>query len=149
MKTKSVKAGDIKKKWLVMDVQGMSVGRAASQIAYVLRGKHKPDFVPHLDCGDNVIVLNADKVKLTGQKATQKFYYRYTNYIGGLKSKRADDMLASNPSHVIEAAVKGMLPRGKLGRKVIKNLKVYAGSEHSHEAQKPEPMPERLCQKGN
>ena len=148
MKTQSVKQSDIVKEWFVIDAEGLPLGRLATQVAHVLRGKHKSSYVRHLDCGDNVVVINADKVKLTGRKASQKFYYRYTNYIGGLKSTRADDMLAQHPDRVITAAVKGMLPHNKLGRRVLKNLKVVSGADHGHQAQKPVAMPSRLAGKG-
>ncbi|NRA67496.1 MAG: 50S ribosomal protein L13 [Pseudobacteriovorax sp.] len=145
MKTQSVTPSDIRKQWLIVDAADVSLGRVASEVSRLLRGKHKPSFVPHLDCGDNVIVINADKVKLTGNKLETKFYYRHSNYIGGLKSTVAKDLMATYPDRVITAAVKGMLPHNKLGRKVLGNLKVYAGTEHPHEAQKPVAAPARLA----
>ncbi len=145
MKTQSVTPSDINKQWLLVDAKDKSLGRVASEVARLLRGKHKPTFVPHLDCGDNVIVVNADKVSLTGNKWDAKFYYRHTNYIGGIKSTVAKDMLDTYPDRLVSIAVKGMLPHNKLGRKVLGNLKVYAGSEHPHEAQKPVPAPSRLA----
>lgn len=140
MRTTSVKPKDIDKKWYVVDAKDQIVGRLATDIARVLRGKHKPSFVPHLDCGDNVVVVNADKIKFTGNKLRDKNYYRHTEFIGGIKATPAGEMLAKHPERVIEHAVWGMLPHNKLGRKVIKNLKVYAGEEHPHQAQNPEPM---------
>ncbi len=148
MKTQSVKPADIEKKWVVVDAADQSLGRVATEIARILRGKHKPSFVPHLDCGDQVVVLNAKSVKLTGRKWDQKVYYRHTNFIGGIKATRASDMLETYPERIIENAVKGMLPRNKLGRRVLKNMKVYAGAEHPHEAQKPVPAPSRLAKEG-
>ena len=148
MKTQSITPSDIKKQWLVVDAQDKSLGRVASEVSRLLRGKHKPSFVPHLDCGDNVIVINAEKVNLTGKKLDTKFYYRHSNYIGGIKSTVARDMLENNPDRLVNIAVKGMLPHNKLGRKVFGNLKVYAGSEHPHEAQKPVAAPARLVAEG-
>ena len=144
MKTQSVKASDIDKKWVVVDAANQVLGRLASQIAYVLRGKHKASFVPHLDCEDNVVVINADKIKLTGDKLNKKFYHRHSTYVGGLTSISAGDLLVKYPDRLITIAVKGMLPRGKLGRKVISNLKVYAGDTHTHLAQAPVAMPLRI-----
>lgn len=144
MKTHSVKQADVKKKWVVVDAEGQTLGRLASEVASVLRGKNKPSFTPHLDCGDNVVILNAAKVKLTGNKLAAKRYYRYTGYVGGLKSATAQEVLESAyPGRVIEAAVKGMMPKNKLSRHLMKNLRVYAGTEHPHEAQKPVPMAPR------
>lgn len=123
--------------WHVVDVAGMTLGRAATQIAHLLRGKHKPTFTPNVDCGDFVVVLNAKKVNLTGNKQDQKLYYDHSLYMGGLKSKPAREMLAVHPDEVIRRAVWGMLPKGPLGRVIIKKLKVYAGAEHPHTAQQP------------
>ena len=148
MKTTSVKVADIDKKWLVVDAANQSVGRVATEVARLLRGKHKPSFVPHLDCGDNVIVINASKVKFTGRKLEDKVYYRHTNYIGGLKASPAAEMMENHPDRVISIAVKGMLPHNKLGRKVLKNLKVFAGDKHNHDAQKPVPAPTRTAKEG-
>lgn len=148
MKTYSVKPADIKKSWVVIDAENKPLGRLASEISRILRGKHKATFVPHLDCGDNVVVLNAKKVKLTGRKMEQKVYYRHTNFIGGIKATSASELLDTYPERIIENAVKGMLPHNKLGRRVIKNMKVYAGSEHPHEAQKPVAAPLRLSKEG-
>jgi len=145
MKTCSIKPADIKKKWVTVDAAGKSLGRLASEVARVLRGKHKPEFVPHLDCGDFVIVTNASQVNLTGRKWEQKIYYSHSTYIGGLKAIKAKDLLAKQPERLLEYAVKGMLPKNKLSRQVIKNLKVYAGSEHAHAAQKPVPMAPRIA----
>jgi large subunit ribosomal protein L13 len=135
VKTYALKASEIKKEWHVIDAEGQPLGRLATQVAALLRGKHKTTFSPHLDMGDFVIVTNAAKVKLTGQKATQKFYRHHTGYLGGLKEVRLDEQLARHPDRVIRAAVWGMIPKGRLGRKQIKHLKVYAGPDHPHEAQ--------------
>ncbi|MBF0441520.1 MAG: 50S ribosomal protein L13 [Oligoflexales bacterium] len=143
MKTHKIKPTDIKKKWYVVDAADQPLGRMASQIAYILRGKHKPSFVPHLDCGDNVIVINAGKVKLTGQKWENKFYYHHSNHIGGIKATSAKELRSTYPDRIVSLAVKGMLPGNKLGRKIIKNLKVYEGDVHPHESQKPIPVIER------
>jgi large subunit ribosomal protein L13 len=136
-KTYVTKLDDIKRDWFVVDAQGQSLGRLASKIAAVLRGKHKPIFTPGLDTGDFVIVLNAGKVTVTGNKLTEKFYYRYSGYPGGLTAISLRDQLARHPDRVIEHAVWGMLPHNKLGRAMLKKLKVYPGMEHPHEAQKP------------
>lgn len=129
------------REWYVVDAAGMTLGRLATQIATVLKGKHKPMFTPHLDCGDFVIVINAEKVRVTGRKLEQKFYYRYSGYPGGLKAISLRDQLTRHPERVIEAAVKGMLSRNKLRRQLIRKLKVYAGPEHPHQAQEPKPFP--------
>ncbi len=144
MKTYSVKPTDVKKQWVVVDAAGQTVGRLATEVARVLRGKHKPTFVPHLDTGDNVVVINAEKVKFTGNKIKDKFYHHHTGYIGGIKSISAENLLAKKPERVLELAIRGMLPKGPLGRKIGLNLKVYAGSEHPHAAQKPVAMKPRL-----
>jgi large subunit ribosomal protein L13 len=144
MKTYSVKPTDVKKQWVVVDAAGQTVGRLATEVARVLRGKHKPTFVPHLDTGDNVVVINAEKVKFTGNKMKDKFYHHHTKYIGGIKSISAENMLAKKPERILELAIRGMLPKGPLGRKIGLNLKVYAGSEHPHAAQKPVAMQSRL-----
>lgn len=125
------------RKWHVVDVAGLTLGRAATQIAHILRGKHKPTYTPNVDCGDFVIVLNAQKVVLTGNKYDDKLYYKHTLYMGGLKSRPAKEMLATRSEEVIERAVWGMLPKGPLGRVIIKKLKVYPGAEHPHSAQQP------------
>ena len=127
------------KKWWLVDAEGQVLGRLASEVANVLRGKNKPQFTPHVDTGDFVIVVNAEKVKLTGNKLTQKMYHRHSGYVGGLKSISAEDLLQKKPEALIQHAVKGMLPKNRLGRKMLKKLKVYAGSEHPHEAQNPAP----------
>jgi large subunit ribosomal protein L13 len=138
MKTFSAKTTEIEKKWLLIDAEGLVLGRLASHIATVLRGKNKPIFTPHVDCGDNVIVVNAEKVHLTGAKRDNKLYYWHTGYPGGIKSKSASDILDGRfPERVIMKAVQRMLPGGALSRKQLKNLKVYAGVEHPHEAQQP------------
>ena len=136
-KTFVTKADDIKRDWFVVDAEGQSLGRMASKIAAILRGKHKPIFTPGLDTGDFVIVTNAAKVTVTGNKLTEKFYYRYSGYPGGLTSISLRDQLAQHPDRVIEHAVWGMLPHNKLGRAMLKKLKVYPGAEHPHQAQNP------------
>nr|WP_150001433.1 50S ribosomal protein L13 [Iodidimonas gelatinilytica] len=133
------KASEVEKKWLIVDAEGVVLGRLASLIAMRLRGKHKPMYTPHIDCGDNVIVINADKVKLTGNKRDQKIYYRHTGHPGGIKQATAKQILEGRfPERVIEKAVERMIPRGPLGRQQMRNLKVYAGTDHPHEAQQPE-----------
>ncbi|MEM9919256.1 MAG: 50S ribosomal protein L13 [Bacteroidota bacterium] len=139
-KTKSERKEDVVHKWYVVDAQNKTVGRLCSQIAHVLRGKHKPSYTPHVDCGDYVIVLNADKVRFTGKKWDQKEYITFSGYPGGQKRRTAKEQLAKKPIAIIEAAVKGMLPKTKLGRKMIKKLFVYTDAEHPHTAQKPEPF---------
>ena len=126
------------KKWLLVDAEGQTVGRLASKVAKLARGKHKTNFTPHADCGDNVIVINAAKVSFSGTKLENKEYVRYTGYPGGQRSLTAQELLSRNPARVIEKAIKGMLPKNKLGRQLYTNIKVYAGTEHNHEAQKPE-----------
>ena len=138
MKTFMANAANIEKKWFVVDVEGKVLGRAASEVAKILRGKHKPEFTPHVDTGDYVIVLNADKVVFTGHKLDKKFYRHHSGYIGGLKETKYQYFFAQNPEKVFELAVKRMLPKNSLGRQIFKKLKVYAGSEHNHQAQKPE-----------
>lgn len=137
--TKSASPATVEKKWLIVDAEGLVVGRAATIIANVLRGKHKPSFTPHVDCGDNVIVINADKVKFTGNKLADKVYYRHTGYIGGIKGVTAQKVLEGRfPERVLEKAIERMIPRGPLGRQQMRNLRVFAGAEHPHEAQNPE-----------
>lgn len=131
---------DIDKKWYIVDAKGKTLGRVASQVASVLRGKHKPTYTPHVDTGDFVIVINAGEVRLTGRKAEKKIYYRHTLYPGGLKTTTAGDMRQKRPEKMIELAVWGMLPHNRLGRRQIRKLKVYAGPEHPHQAQQPEPL---------
>ena len=128
----------VERKWYVVDADGQTLGRLASEIAKVLRGKNKPIYTPHIDTGDYVIVVNADKVKVTGKKLDQKIYYRHSDYVGGMKETTLKEMLAKKPEDVIKLAVKGMLPKGPLGRQMIKKLRVYAGPEHEQAAQKPE-----------
>ena len=141
MKTYSAKPADIEKKWLIVDAEGVTLGRLASQIAIRLRGKHKPMYTPHMDCGDNVIVINADKVRLTGKKRDQDIFYWHTGYPGGIKERSKGQILDGKfPERVVEKAVERMIPRGPLGRQQMKNLRVYAGVEHGHEAQKPEAL---------
>lgn len=136
-KTISLNAGTVQKEWYVIDATNEVLGRLASQVAKILRGKNKPGYTPHVDCGDNVIVINAAKVKLTGNKMTDKVYTRYTGYPGGQRFATPADFLARRPEFVIEHAVKGMLPKTRLGEAVLKNLKIYAGAEHPHAAQNP------------
>lgn len=140
MKTVSFDPSQIERAWHVVDLDGVVLGRAAARIAAVLRGKHKPTFTPHADCGDFVVVVNADKVRLTGNKLANKIYYRHSGYLGGIKQATASEILAKHPERLIEAAVKGMLPKGPLGRTMFKKLKVYAGPEHPHQAQKPQAL---------
>ena len=138
MKTYMANPDKIERKWYVVDAEGCTLGRLSSEIAKVLRGKNKPEYTPHVDTGDYVIVVNAEKVAVTGKKLTQKLYHHHTGYIGGLKTVRLDKMLETHPERVIEHAVKGMLPKNALGRKMFGKLHVYAGAEHPHAAQKPE-----------
>ena len=139
MKTFSAKERDVQRAWWVFDLEGKTVGRAATEIARVLRGKHKPTYTPHVDTGDYVVCINADKVVFTGKKLTDKKYYRYTGFIGGLRESTAGELLQRHPEEVIQFAVKGMLPKNPLGRAMIKKLKVYAGSDHPHHGQQPQP----------
>ena len=134
------KKEDIVRNWYVIDAEGMSLGRLATKVAHVLRGKHKPTFTPHVDCGDYVIVVNASKVNLTGNKLDDKIYYNHSGYTGGLRERTAREMVENYPVEMVERAVKGMLPKGRLGRTTYKKLFVYAGSEHPHMAQKPESL---------
>ena len=139
MKTFSMKPADVEKNWLLVDAQDMVLGRMAAEIAKILRGKHRPEFTPHVDCGDNVIVINAEKVHLTGNKRDDKTYYWHTGYPGGIKSRTAGQILdGKQPEKVVIKAVQRMLPKNILGRRQLTNLRVYAGSEHPHEAQNPE-----------
>ncbi len=135
--TSSAKTSDIEKKWILVDANGALLGRMASKIAKIIRGKHKTNFTPHMDCGDNVVVINADKIKLSGNKLDQKEYVRHTGYPGGQRVTIAKDLLAKHPTRLIEKAVKGMLPKNKLGRSINKNFYVYAGENHDQAAQKP------------
>ncbi len=140
MKTISVREQDVQREWYVIDAQGKTLGRLAAQIATILRGKHKPYYTPHVDCGDYVIVVNAEKVHVTGRKMTQKKYYRHSGYPGGLKVITLRDQLRRFPTRVVESAVRGMLPKNRLGRRMFKKLKVYAGPNHPHQAQQPKPL---------
>ena len=137
-KTKSHKKETVERKWLIVDAEGETVGRICSRIASVLRGKHKPSYTPHIDCGDYVIVINADKIRFTGQKESQKIYLHHTGYPGGQRSKTAKQLFAERPERIVENAVRGMLPKNRLGRAMFKKLFVYTGAEHPHEAQQPE-----------
>jgi len=141
MRTYSAKPSEIEKKWWIIDAEGLILGRLATIVAMYLRGKHKPTFTPHMDCGDNIIIVNAEKVRLTGSKRTAKTYYWHTGYPGGIKSRTADKILdGDHPERVIQKAVQRMITRGPLGRVQMGNLKVYGGSEHPHEAQQPETL---------
>ncbi|ARV11582.1 50S ribosomal protein L13 [Gilvibacter sp. SZ-19] len=136
-KTASANKNTVNKEWLHVDAEGQTLGRLASEVAKLLRGKHKPSYTPHVDCGDNVIITNAEKVVLTGNKWADKTYIRHTGYPGGQRSLTAQELKEKNPAGVVEKAVKGMLPKNKLGAELFRNLKVYAGAEHGQEAQKP------------
>ncbi|MFD3684641.1 50S ribosomal protein L13 [Nocardiopsis sp. NPDC058631] len=140
MRTYSPKPSDVQRQWHVVDATDLVLGRMASQVATLLRGKHKPYYAPHIDTGDFVIVVNADKVALTGKKLEQKKAYRHSGYPGGLRAVAYVDLLENNPERAIEKAIKGMLPKGSLGRQMAKKLKVYAGAEHPHQAQQPVPF---------
>ena len=139
-RTYSAKEADIKRKWYIVDAEGKTLGRLATQIAIVLRGKHKPIFTPHVDTGDHVIVVNAEKIHLTGDKVRQKTYYRHSGYPGGLKSETVKDLLTRKPSVIVERAIKGMLPKTSLGKQMARKLNVYAGPTHPHHAQRPEAL---------
>lgn len=139
-RTKSTRKEDVERKWYIVDAEGQTAGRLFSRIAHVLRGKHKPAYTPHTDTGDYVIVINADKIRFTGKKLQQKEYVRFTGYPGGQRVEKAEKLLERNPVAVVEHGVRGMLPKNKLGRAMFKKLFVYAGSEHPHAAQKPEPF---------
>ncbi|MBL3198791.1 50S ribosomal protein L13 [Klebsiella pneumoniae] len=132
------KANEVERKWYVVDAEGQTLGRLASEVASILRGKNKPTFTPHVDTGDHVIIINAEKIHLTGNKLNDKIYYRHTNHPGGLKQRTALEMRTNYPVQMLELAIKGMLPKGRLGRQVSKKLNVYAGAEHPHQAKKPE-----------
>lgn len=140
MNTYMANAQSVERKWFVVDADGMVLGRLASQVANILRGKHKPTYTPHVDTGDFVIILNCGKVKLTGRKLDQKIYYHHSGYVGGLKETKYRDLMANKPDFAVEHAVKGMLPKGPLGRQMLKKLYVYSGSEHLQQAQKPETL---------
>ena len=138
MKSYMASTANVERKWYVVDAADQTLGRLSSEIAKVLRGKNKPTYTPHIDTGDYVIVINADKIKVTGKKMDQKIYYHHSDYVGGMKETTLKEMLAKKPENVITLAVKGMLPKGPLGRNMLKKLHVYAGPEHNHAAQKPE-----------
>ncbi len=137
MKTYYAKPSEVQREWLLVDATDMTLGRLASEVAQILRGKNKPTYTPHVDTGDFVIVINCDKIKVTGNKASQKVYYRHTGYVGHLKSETFTEAMEKHPERVIEHAVQGMLPKGSLGRQMARKLKVYAGPEHPHQAQNP------------
>ena len=139
-KTKSAKKEEVERQWFIVDAEGEVVGRLCTKIAHVLRGKHKPSYTPHVDCGDYVIVINADKIRFTGAKWSQKEYITFSGYPGGQKKTTANELMAKKPYAIVENAVRGMLPKTKLGRAMIKKLFVYAGSEHPHAAQKPQDL---------
>ena len=140
MKTYMANENTVERKWFVVDAAGLRLGRLSSEVASVLRGKHKPTFTPHVDCGDYVIVINSEKIELTGNKWNDKLYRTHSNYPGGLKTKTAKVLMAEKPERMVELAIKGMLPKGKLGDQMYRKLFVYAGSEHPHVAQQPVPM---------
>jgi large subunit ribosomal protein L13 len=140
VRTFTAKKEEIERSWYVVDAEGQTLGRLASRIAPILKGKHKPSYTPHLDCGDYIVVINAEKVRVTGRKKDQKFYYRHSGYPGGLSSISLRDQLDKFPERVVESAVKGMLPKNRLGRQMFKKLKVYAGESHPHQAQQPKPL---------
>jgi len=140
MSTWTIRPGDIQRKWYIVDANDLVLGRLATQIATVLRGKHRPQYSPHADCGDHVIVVNAEKIRVTGSKENDKIYYRHTGFAGGLKSITLEKQRQKHPERIIELAVKGMMPKGPLGRSMLKKLKVYAGGDHPHAAQQPEAM---------
>ncbi len=140
MKTYSAKAEDVQRDWFVVDASEKTLGRLASEIAHRLRGKHKAEYTPHVDTGDYIVVINAEKIKVTGAKATDKMYHHHTGYPGGLKSMSFEKLIDKAPERVLQGAVKGMLPRNPLGRAMFKKLKVYAGAEHPHTAQQPQPL---------
>ena len=137
MKTYYAKPGEVQREWLLVDATDMTLGRLASAVAQILRGKNKPTYTPHVDTGDFVVVINCDKIKVTGAKVTDKVYYRYTNHPGGLRQETFQEAMAKHPERVIQHAVKGMLPKGTLGRQMLKKLKVYTGPEQPHQAQNP------------
>lgn len=147
MKTHIVKPVDFKKKWVIVDAAGQTLGRLASQVALVLRGKHRPIFTPYMDTGDAVIVINAAKIKMTGNKLDDKMYHHHTGYMGGIKSITARDLLAKSPEKLVGGAIRGMLPKNKLGREIATHLRVYPDANHGQEAQKPEPMAVRTAGK--
>ena len=139
-KTASANKDTVQKEWFIVDAKDEILGRLASKIAYILRGKHKPSFTPHVDCGDNVIVINAEKIKLTGKKMTEKQYIRHTGYPGGQRTQTPEDLLSKKPEAVVERAIKGMLPKSRLGSAIFNNLHVFAGEMHPHDAQQPKKL---------
>lgn len=141
MRTYAPKASEIERAWFVVDAEGMVLGRMATEVAKILRGKHKPTFAPYLDGGDHVVVVNADKVVLTGDKATKKLVHRHSGYPGGLRSEKYGDLLARRPADAVRRTIRGMLPHNRLGRAQLRKLKVYAGPDHPHAAQQPQPLP--------
>ncbi|WP_420622014.1 50S ribosomal protein L13 [Candidatus Poriferisodalis sp.] len=140
MRTYAPKASEIERAWFVVDAEGMVLGRMATEVARILRGKHKPTFAPYIDCGDHVVVVNAEKVVLTGDKATQKLVHRHSGYPGGLRSEKYGDLLARRPADAVRRSIRGMLPHNRLGRAQLRKLKVYAGPDHPHAAQQPQPL---------
>ncbi|MBK5969694.1 MULTISPECIES: 50S ribosomal protein L13 [Thiorhodovibrio] len=140
MTTKSAKPAEVRRVWHLVDAEGKTLGRLATEVARRLRGKHKPTYTPHVDTGDYIVVVNAEKIRVTGNKLENKMYHRHTGYIGNLRSTSLAEMLARHPERVLEAAVKGMMPHNPLGRAMLKKLKVYAGTEHRHAAQQPQPL---------
>lgn len=140
MRTYAPKASEIERAWFVVDAEGMVLGRMATEVAKILRGKHKPTFAPYIDCGDHVVVVNADKVVLTGDKATRKLVHRHSGYPGGLRSEKYGDLLARRPADAVRRTIRGMLPHNRLGRAQLRKLKVYAGPDHPHAAQQPQPL---------
>jgi len=140
MRTWTYRPGSIERDWYVIDARDLVLGRLASRVATILRGKHRPQYTPHADCGDHVVIINAEKIRTTGRKETQKTYYRHSRYPGGLKSITLEKQREKHPERIIEAAVKGMLPKNSLGRKMIRKMNVYAGDRHPHAAQQPKPL---------
>ena len=140
MKTFSAKPAEVKRDWYLLDAEGKTLGRLASEVALRLRGKHKPVYTPHVDTGDYIVIINAEKVRVTGNKRSDKMYYRHTGYIGNMKSANFEKMVATKPEQIIQLAVKGMLPKNPLGRAMLRKLKVFAGPEHKHAAQQPQPL---------
>ena len=140
MTTYSAKPADIKRAWFLVNASGKTLGRLSSEIAHRLRGKHKPGYTPHMDCGDYIVVINAKDIKVTGKKYTDKVYYHHSGYPGGIKSITFDKLIKKKPERIIETAVKGMLPKGPLGRQMYSKLKVYAGADHKHTSQQPQPL---------
>lgn len=140
MNTYMAKTGAVERKWYVIDAEGLVLGRLATRVATVLRGKHKPEFTPHVDCGDHVIIINVDKIVLTGNKLQDKFYRTHSGYVGGLKETRYKDLMANKPEIAVYEAIKGMIPKGPLGRAMLKKLRIYRGAEHKQQAQQPQTL---------